>query len=122
MIRVKLGAALLLAVALVAAGCGSSGAGSGGSTAKLTLVAYSTPREAYQALIPAFQATTPGKGVSFSQSYGASGDQSRAVLAGLAADVVEFSLAPDMTKLVDANLVSADWNAGASKEIGRAHV
>ncbi len=115
MIRVKLGAALLLAVALVAAGCGSSGAGSGGSTAKLTLVAYSTPREAYQALIPAFQATTPGKGVSFSQSYGASGDQSRAVLAGLAADVVEFSLAPDMTKLVDANLVSADWNAGASK-------
>ncbi len=115
MIRVKLGAVLLLAVALVAAGCGSTSSGGGGGTAKLTLVAYSTPREAYQALIPAFQATTAGKGVTFSQSYGASGDQSRAVLAGLPADVAEFSLAPDMTKLVDANLVAADWNAGPAK-------
>src|SRR3982750_731495 len=57
---------------------------------KLSLVAYSTPREAYAKLIPAFQKTAAGKDVSFSQSYGASGEQSRAVAAGLGADVVAF--------------------------------
>ncbi|MFL6250913.1 MAG: sulfate ABC transporter substrate-binding protein [Actinomycetes bacterium] len=103
-------AALLVAGALLAAGCGG---GSGGD--KLTLVAYSTPREAYEQLIPEFQKTAAGKGVSFSQSYGASGDQSRAVQNGLAADVVAFSLEPDMTKLVDAGLVAKDWNADAHK-------
>jgi sulfate/thiosulfate-binding protein len=108
--RVKF-AALLVAGALLAAGCGG---GSGGGD-KLTLVAYSTPREAYEQLIPEFQKTAAGKGVSFSQSYGASGDQSRAVQNGLAADVVTFSLEPDMTKLVDAGLVAKDWNADAHK-------
>ena len=61
-----------------------------------TLVAYSTPQGAYESLIPAFQATTEGKGVTFSQSYGPSGDQSRAVANGLHADVVNFSLEPDV--------------------------
>ena len=108
-VRAKLAAALLLAGAVAAAGCGGSGGSGGGD--KLTLVAYSTPREAYEQLIPAFQKTEAGKGVGFSQSYGASGDQSRAVQNGLAADVVTFSLEPDMTKLVDAGLVAKDWNA-----------
>jgi sulfate/thiosulfate-binding protein len=111
--RARLGAVLLVAIALLAAGCGSSG-GSGGSK-RLTLVAYSTPREAYEALIPAFQKTDAGRGVTFSQSYGASGDQSRAVASGLRADVVALSLEPDMTKLVDKGLVAKDWNAGAEK-------
>jgi sulfate/thiosulfate-binding protein len=109
--RVKLAAALL-AAALLAGGCGGSG-GSGGD--RLTLVAYSTPREAYEQLIPAFQKTQAGQGVAFSQSYGASGEQSRAVQNGLAADVVTFSLEPDMAKLVDAGLVAKDWNAGPAK-------
>jgi sulfate/thiosulfate-binding protein len=103
--RAKL--ATLLAAALLAAGCGG---GSGGGD-KLTLVAYSTPREAYERLIADFQQTDAGRGVSFSQSYGASGDQSRAVQNGLAADVVTLALEPDMTKLVDAGLVAGDWNA-----------
>jgi sulfate/thiosulfate transport system substrate-binding protein len=107
-------AALLVAGALLAAGCGGGSGGSGGGD-KLTLVAYSTPREAYEQLIAEFQKTDAGKGVSFSQSYGASGDQSRAVQNGLAADVVTFSLEPDMTKLVDAGLVARDWNADAHK-------
>jgi sulfate transport system substrate-binding protein len=112
-VRAKL-AAGLLAAGLLAAGCGGSG-GSGGGGDKLTLVAYSTPREAYEALIPEFQKTDAGKGVSFSQSYGASGDQSRAVQNGLAADVVTLALEPDMTKLVDAGLVARDWNADEHK-------
>src|SRR5881275_388733 len=82
---------------------------------KLTLVAYSTPKEAYAQLIPAFQKTPAGKGVTFSQSYGASGDQSRAVASGLPADVVAFSLAPDVNKLVDKGLVAKGWDSGPSK-------
>jgi sulfate/thiosulfate transport system substrate-binding protein len=109
--RARLAAAMLAAVALLAAGCG----GSGGGRERLTLVAYSTPREAYEQLIPAFSRTEAGKGVSFSQSYGASGEQSRAVQNGLAADVVTLALEPDMTKLVDAGLVAKDWNADEHK-------
>ncbi len=111
--RLMIGVALLAVAALVTAGC-AAGGGSGG-TARLSLVAYSTPREAYEALIPAFKKTQAGAGVSFSQSYGASGDQSRAVSSGLPADVVAFSLAPDMTKLVDAGLVAKDWNSDPYK-------
>jgi sulfate transport system substrate-binding protein len=77
---------------------------------KLALVAYSTPREAYGQLIPAFQKTLAGKDVSFSQSYGASGEQSRAVASGLGADIVAFSLAPDITSLVQKKLVPQTWN------------
>jgi sulfate transport system substrate-binding protein len=110
--RARLGLVLLAAVTLAAAGCGGTGGGGG---ERLTLVAYSTPREAYEALIPAFQKTEAGKGVTFSRSYGASGDQSRAVANGLAADVVALSLAPDMDRLVDAGVVAKDWNADEHK-------
>jgi sulfate/thiosulfate transport system substrate-binding protein len=105
------------ASALLVAGCGSSGGsstGSGGSGPKvnLSLVAYSTPQAAYKKIIAAFQKTPEGKNISFTESYGASGDQSRAVVAGLPADIVEFSLAPDMDRLVKANLVDANWKQG----------
>jgi sulfate/thiosulfate-binding protein len=114
-------ALLLIALAAVAAGCGGSSSeaasGGDGSGGKLTLVAYSTPEEAYKELIPAFNKTSEGKGVSFSQSYAASGEQSRAVEGGLPADVVEFSLEPDMTRLVDADLVDKSWNQNRYKGI-----
>jgi sulfate/thiosulfate transport system substrate-binding protein len=114
-VRAKFAAALVVAGMVLAAGCGGGSGGSGGGSDKLTLVAYSTPREAYEALIPEFQKTDAGKGVTFSQSYGASGDQTRAVQNGLAADVVTLALEPDMTKLVDAGLVAKDWNADEHK-------
>jgi sulfate/thiosulfate-binding protein len=105
---------LLALAALAAAGCGGSStaseAGGDGSGGKLTLVAYSTPEEAYRELIPAFNKTPEGEGVGFDQSYAASGEQSRAVEGGLRADVVEFSLEPDITRLVEAGLVDEDWN------------
>jgi sulfate/thiosulfate transport system substrate-binding protein len=109
-------AALALAAAL--AGCaGTVSADSGASNGPVTLslVAYSTPQTAYEALIKAFQATPEGKNVKFTQSYGGSGDQSRAVAAGLKADIVAFSLEPDITRLVTAKLVAPDWNADATK-------
>ena len=73
------------------------------------------PRPAYDAIIPLFQATSDGRGVNFEESYGASGDQSRAVAAGLPADYVAFSLSPDIDRLVKANMVASDWNSGANK-------
>jgi sulfate/thiosulfate transport system substrate-binding protein len=95
---------LLLALVFPALAAGAA------QDTKLTLVAYSTPKEAYGQLIPAFQKTAAGKGVSFSQSYGASGEQSRAVVAGLPADIVAFSLAPDVSALVQKHLVAQSWN------------
>jgi sulfate transport system substrate-binding protein len=102
-----------LALALGVAACGGSdneasgGDGSGGS---LTLVAYSTPQEAYEEIIPAFTATPEGEGVSFEQSYGASGDQRNAIISGLDADIAALSLEPDVTGLVDEGIVAPDWN------------
>ncbi len=105
------GAALTaLAASFALAACGSSSSDS----KSVALVAYSTPEKAFAALIGAFQATSEGKGASFSQSYGPSGDQSRAVAAGLKADVVNFSLEPDVTRLIKAGLVSSDWNKNAT--------
>jgi sulfate/thiosulfate transport system substrate-binding protein len=111
----RLAAALsLLLLPAAAAGCGGpaeegASASGGGDGAKIDLVAYSTPKEAYGELIPAFQKTADGKGVSFTQSYGASGDQSRAVASGLPASIVALSLAPDVDKLVEPGIVDANW-------------
>src|SRR5206468_3232322 len=99
----------VLAAAAVVAGCGgaddtangSSGSGGSGSTT-LSLVAFSTPEVVYDELIPDFQKTDAGKNVKFKTSFGASGEQSRAVEAGLKTDVVNLSLAPDISRLVDA--------------------
>jgi sulfate/thiosulfate-binding protein len=101
----------LLAATLGLAACGSSSS-PGGS--HLTLVAYSTPQGVFEKLVPAFQATAAGKGVTFSQSYGPSGEQSRSVANGLHADVVNFSLEPDVERLVKAGLVSPTWNQNAT--------
>ena len=112
------GVGLAGAAALTLTGCGggtSNASAGGGDKVKLALVAYSTPQAAYEQIIEAFQKTPQGKNVEFTQSYGASGDQSRAVAAGLPADVVEFSLAPDMQRLVDANIVAADWDKNQYK-------
>jgi sulfate transport system substrate-binding protein len=88
------------------AGEGAEPSSDGGT---LSLVAYSTPREVYEELIPAFQETDAGAGVEFEQSYASSGEQSRAAEAGLPASYVAFSLEPDVTRLVDAGIVASDW-------------
>jgi sulfate/thiosulfate transport system substrate-binding protein len=112
-ISLSLAASLLALLAALAAGCGGgeeSSAAGGGGGGELSLVAYSTPREAYEEIIPAFQETGAGQGFDFDQSYASSGEQSRAVESGLAADVVAFSLEPDITRLVEAGLVAENWN------------
>jgi sulfate transport system substrate-binding protein len=78
------------------------------------LVAYSVPKPAYDALGAAFAKTKDGKGTSVQGSYGPSGSQSKAVLAGQKADYVGFSVEPDLTKLVPTK-VDASWNTGPTK-------
>jgi sulfate transport system substrate-binding protein len=102
----------LLGVALLAGS--AAGASQGGS---VDLVAYSTPKDAYGKIISAFQKTQAGNGTSFSQSYGASGDQARAVAAGQNADLVALSLAPDIDLLAGKGLVPKNWAANAHKGI-----
>ncbi len=107
--------AVLLAVAVAAIGLGACGSsGGGGSGKEITLVAYSTPQSAFEKLIPAFEGTADGKGVSFKQSYGPSGEQSHSVANGLHADVVDFSLEGDVERLVKAGLVGTSWNQNAT--------
>ena len=52
--------------------------------------------------------------MTVSPSFGPSGEQSRAVANGLKAEVVNFSLAPDVEKLVKAGLVAPNWNQNAT--------
>jgi len=95
---------LVLAAAIVV------GAHAASAKTTLALVAYSTPKDAYAKIIPAFESTAAGKDVSFTQSYGASGDQARAVGAGLSADLVALSLEPDVSTLVKKGIVPSNWN------------
>ena len=126
--------ALAFSGSLLLAACGSdSGSGSAATTASpaastassavdagdvnLSLVAFSVPKDANEAIEAAFADTPEGKGTTWTESYGASGDQSRAVVAGLDADYVHFSLEGDVTRLVKEGLVADDWNAGPNKGI-----
>jgi sulfate/thiosulfate transport system substrate-binding protein len=116
-------AAALTATATLLAACGggsSDVAGGGNQPAAettLTLVAYAVPEPGWSKIIPAFAATPEGKGVAVTTSYGASGDQSRAVVDGKPADIVNFSVEPDVSRLVKADKVAKDWNADATKGI-----
>jgi sulfate/thiosulfate-binding protein len=116
-------AAVLTATATLLAACGggsSDVAGGGDQPAAettLTLVAYAVPEPGWSKIIPAFAATPEGNGVAVTTSYGASGDQSRAVVDGKPADIVNFSVEPDVTRLVKANKVDKDWSADTTRGI-----
>jgi sulfate/thiosulfate transport system substrate-binding protein len=98
-----------------ATGGGGGSSGGGSANTQLALVAYSTPKKAYDALTAAFGQTTAGKGVGFGESFGASGSQSRAVDSGQPADVVAFSTTPDIKRLVKDKIVASTWDANPEK-------
>jgi len=120
--RTRLRAAVALAVTatmLTACGGGASDvvgdkAGEKADTT-LNVIAYAVPEPGWSKIIPAFAATPEGKGVAVTTSYGASGDQSRAVVDGKPADLVNFSVEPDVTRLVKAGKVAQDWDAGVTR-------
>jgi sulfate/thiosulfate transport system substrate-binding protein len=106
-----------VAGSLALAGCGGSSGASDSSSKSIDLVGFSILEQANKGVIEDFEKTSDGKDVDFKQSYGASGDQSRAVIGGQKADVVHLSLEPDVQKLVDAKLVASDWKDNANKGI-----
>jgi sulfate/thiosulfate transport system substrate-binding protein len=120
--RVRYIGALALIVGVVAAcqGGASDAVGGGGLTsvnAKITLVAYSVPEPGWSKVIPAFNASQEGKGVQVVASYAASADQSRGVVEGKPADIVNFSVEPDVIRLVKAGKVAKEWDTDGTKGI-----
>jgi sulfate/thiosulfate-binding protein len=103
---------LTLLMGMAAAGCGGSDAtGASGRGGEIDVIGYSTPEAVYEeALEPGFGATPEGAGVGFSNSFGASGDQSRAVEAGQPASLVHFAQGGDMIRLVESGDVAPDWD------------
>ena len=97
-------------------GCATAGGGSSKSD-EVSIVGFSVMKTANEQVLKDFKKTDAGKDVTFKTSYGASGDQSRAVIAGLKADEVHLSLEPDVTKLVDEKIVPDDWKDGPNKGI-----
>ncbi|MBC7594616.1 MAG: sulfate ABC transporter substrate-binding protein [Kineosporiaceae bacterium] len=113
--RKRLAAAVALTMsAAVFSACAPS---AGASASSLSLVAFSAPKAGNADAEKAFVKTDAGKGITWKESYGASGDQSRAVVSGLKADYVHFSTTPDVTRLVDDGLVAKDWDQGTNKGI-----
>jgi sulfate/thiosulfate transport system substrate-binding protein len=128
MIRSKAALAVAVASALLLGACGGDDGGADAATTApqgaegaqgvtLSLVGFAVPQEANNAVQAKFADTPEGAGVAWEESYGASGEQSRAVIAGLEADYVHFSLEGDVTRLVKDGLVAEDWNAGPNKGV-----
>ncbi|MEU8298836.1 sulfate ABC transporter substrate-binding protein [Micromonospora sp. NPDC048909] len=107
--------ALALVAGLALSACGGGASAGDGTT--LSIVGYAVPEAANKAIAAQWNKTDAGKGVRFQTSYGASGDQSRAVVSGLKADYVHFSVTSDVTRLVDAGLVEQSWDDGPNKGI-----
>lgn len=113
----------LATTALLLAGCagGASDVVGGGddrdADTRLTLVAYAVPEPGWSRIIPAFAATPEGEGVAVTTSYGSSADQSRSVVDGKPADLVNFSVEPDIARLVKAGKVAPEWNADVTRGI-----
>jgi sulfate/thiosulfate-binding protein len=99
----------LVLVALVAVPASTATAQRRDTT--LSVVGYSIPTAVFPKLVSAYQATPRGQGVKFTTSFAASEVQSKAVAAGLPADVVNFSISTDMDRLVQGGQVAKSWDA-----------
>ena len=111
------GVVLTSAIAACSAGGNStSTSASSGGDKELTLVSYAVTRAAYEKIIPEFTAKwkqEKNQNITFNQSYGGSGSQTRAVIDGLEADVVALALALDTKKIEQAKLISPGWEKKA---------
>lgn len=111
---------LALLIASLLASCGGAGNAATGGKVTLILGAYTTPREAYEKIIPLFQAEwkqKTGQEIEFQQSYQGSGAQSRSIVEGFEADIAALSLEADIDRIAKADLITHDWKANATKGI-----
>jgi sulfate/thiosulfate transport system substrate-binding protein len=100
---------LVLLILPVLFGCASSAAQARQTGTTVNLIAYSTPKAVMGKLITRFQHQPAGQGVSFSQSYGSSGSQAKAIVAGQPADIAFLSTGLDIDTVADAGLISKSW-------------
>jgi sulfate/thiosulfate transport system substrate-binding protein len=113
---------LLLSLSIAACSNGNPASDKVGGTnsIELTLVGYAVPKPAHDAIIPKFvekwKKEHNGQTITFRQSYGGSGSQTRAIIDGLEADVVHLALGSDVDKLVKAKLVSEDWTSRSTNQ------
>lgn len=114
--RARTATILALATGLMAA-CGGGTGDNAADEQTINLVGFAVPEAANKAIQAEFAKTPEGEDVTFSTSYGASGDQSRAVESGLKADYVHFSVGTDVDRLVKAGLVDPSWDKGNNKGI-----
>ncbi len=94
---------------------GASSAANKGNV-ELTLVSFAVTKAAHAAIIPKFVEQwqkEKGQTVTFSESYGGSGSQTRAVIDGLEADIVHLALALDTQKIEKAGLIQPGWEKAA---------
>ena len=87
-------------------------AGASKKDVELTLVSFAVTKQAHEAIIPKFVEKwqkEQNQKVTFKQSYGGSGSQTRAVIDGLEADIVHLALAADTDKIEKAGLIEKGW-------------
>jgi sulfate/thiosulfate transport system substrate-binding protein len=104
-------AGLLLGGAACGTATGDAGTAGGGG-GSIHIVGFAVPEAANKAIAEEWAKTPAGEGVEFVTSYGASGDQSRAVEVGLEADYVHFSVESDVTRLVKSGQIDEGWKSG----------
>lgn len=79
---------------------------------ELLLVSYAVTKNAYDQIFKLFAADwkkRTGQTVTFRASYGGSGSQTRAVIDGLEADVVNLAMAADTSAIEKAGLIKPGW-------------
>ncbi len=83
---------------------------------EITLVSYAVTRSAYEKIIPKFAAKwqkEKGQKLTVKQSYAGSGSQTRAVIDGLEADIVQLALESDVARIQKAGLINPGWQKEA---------
>ncbi len=114
------GVSLSVAIAACSGGNADKTASSSGGASpaankgnlELTLVGYAVPKAAHDAVIPKFVEQWKkehNQDVTFKQSYGGSGSQTRAIIDGLEADVVHLAIPSDVEKLQKSGFIQPGW-------------
>lgn len=100
----------LASAALLGAGCGGGQDAADAGGQEVGVVGYVALETAYRrSLEPSFRSTIDGEGVGFSNWFGSSEGQSRAVAEGEPASIVHFERIRDVERLVEAGDIAADW-------------